>query len=106
MEFIGTLILILGIQVALEKKNRLLQSQDIYGIMMIAATITFVGFAGILRYAGINPAREFGPRIFGAMVYGKEAFIAYTWVPIVAPLCASPVAVYMYEYAIEKMYND
>ena len=39
--------------------------------------------------AGINPARDLGPRIFCAMVYGSDMFTAangFVWIDIMGPL--------------------
>ena len=64
----------------------------------------------------INPARDFGPRIFTAMVYGKQGlkyifqskvisnhFSVFTggnyffWVPIVGPLTAGALGAALYK---------
>jgi len=95
-EFIGTFILIVAIQTSVNKRNPLVRS-PLSDVLLVSGTITFIGLAGILKYAGINPAREFGPRLFGAMAYGSVAFSDYTWVPIIAPLLASPLAVLFYK---------
>ncbi len=47
----------------------------------------------------INPARDFGPRMFSAMVYGGEVFTAgnnYWWIPIVGPFIGGVLGAVVY----------
>ena len=62
-----------------------------------------VGVGGILKYATINPPKDFGPRLFGAIMFpDQDVMCRYSWVPVVAPFCASPVAVFVYKYLLAE----
>merc|ERR1712110_214593 len=66
-----------------------------------------VGVGGILKYATINPPKDFGPRLFGALVFpDKNVLSRYSWVPVVAPFCASPAAVLVYKYLLSERCNQ
>jgi len=80
----------------------------IVGMIVMAIGISFGANAG---YA-INPARDFGPRVFAWIAgWGKEAIPgnyvvnggiikAYFWVPIVGPLIGASIAAVLYEVGI------
>ncbi|HBE26553.1 MAG TPA: aquaporin, partial [Ktedonobacter sp.] len=54
----------------------------------------------------INPARDFGPRLWVAIVSGGASFSAdnyYFWIPIVAPLAGGVVGAFIYDYTIGKV---
>ena len=47
----------------------------------------------------INPARDFGPRIFLSMALGSEAFSLYEsfwWIPVVGPLVGGAISSIVY----------
>lgn len=53
----------------------------------------------IILSQAINPARDFGPRLFSAIMYGREVFTAanyYCFVPLFAPVfgCVLGATVY------------
>ncbi len=54
----------------------------------------------------INPARDFGPRLWVALVSGGQSFVVnnyYFWIPIVAPLLGGVVGAYIYDFTIHKV---
>jgi glycerol uptake facilitator protein len=54
----------------------------------------------------INPARDFGPRLWIAIVSGGASFSAdnyYFWIPIVAPLLGGVAGAYIYDFTIGKV---
>jgi glycerol uptake facilitator protein len=77
------------------------------GMVVMAIGISFGANAG---YA-INPARDFGPRVFAWIAgWGKEALPGnygnvndYFWIPIVGPLIGAAIASYLYEFAIRDI---
>ena len=47
----------------------------------------------------INPARDLGPRLFSAMLYGDYVFTAadyFFWIPIVAPIIGAFLGGFLY----------
>ena len=77
------------------------------GLVVMAVGVSFGANAG---YA-INPARDFGPRIFAWIAgWGKVAFPGdygnvnfYFWVPIVGPLIGAGLASFFYDFAIRDI---
>jgi glycerol uptake facilitator protein len=76
----------------------------IVGMIVMAVGISFGANSG---YA-INPARDFGPRIFAVIAgWGKVAFPGdyahihtYFWIPIVGPLVGAAIAAFIYDIFI------
>ncbi|MEA2384861.1 MAG: glycerol uptake facilitator protein [Solirubrobacteraceae bacterium] len=76
----------------------------VVGFIVVAVGLSFGANAG---YA-INPARDFGPRVFAWIAgYGKVAMpgnygniSGYLWIPIVGPLIGGLVGAYVYDFAI------
>ncbi|MHB1568602.1 MAG: MIP/aquaporin family protein [Solirubrobacteraceae bacterium] len=79
----------------------------IVGMVVMAIGISFGANAG---YA-INPARDFGPRLFAWIAgWGKEAMPGnygnvndYFWIPIVGPLVGAAIASWLYDFAIRDI---
>lgn len=77
----------------------------VIGFIVMAIGVSFGANAG---YA-INPARDFGPRIFALIAgWGKVAFPGdyahisnYFWVPIVGPLIGGAIAALFYDVALQ-----
>jgi glycerol uptake facilitator protein len=77
------------------------------GMVVMAIGISFGANAG---YA-INPARDFGPRVFAWIAgWGKEALPGnygnvndYFWIPIVGPLIGAAIASFLYDFAIQDI---
>ena len=54
----------------------------------------------------INPARDFGPRLWIAVVSGGASFAEdnyYFWIPIVGPLLGGVVGAFIYDYTLGKV---
>jgi glycerol uptake facilitator protein len=74
------------------------------GFVVVAIGISFGANAG---YA-INPARDFGPRMFALVAgWGKIAFPGdygnvntYFWIPIIGPLIGGPIGAYAYDFLV------
>jgi glycerol uptake facilitator-like aquaporin len=73
--------------------------------VLIGAVVVAIGmsFGGLHGYA-INPARDFGPRLFTAVAgWGGGVFTAannWWWVPIVAPCVGGVVGGWTYDFFI------
>ena len=99
LEFFGTFIQLLAVEYSSHRK--VTNGPQIGGSMMF-----LVGVGGILKYATINPPKDFGPRLFGALMFPEENVLSrYSWVPVVAPFCASPAAVLVYKFLLSDK-ND
>lgn len=74
----------------------------IIGLIVVAIGMSFGVDAG---YA-INPARDFGPRLFAAFAgWGSAALPGvngYFWVPIVGPLVGGAIGAFVYDYTIHN----
>jgi len=70
----------------------------IVGFVVIMVGLTLGGPSG---YA-INPARDFGPRLFGTLVGTTGLFTGWYWllVPIIGPLIGGPLGVILYDIFI------
>lgn len=94
-EIVLTAILVLGIFAITEEFNTQAPMAN-SGALIIGLLVAAIGgAAGHLEGWPINPARDFGPRLFGWMAgWGPAALPAadhYWWVPIVAPLIGGVV---------------
>ena len=104
-EFIGTALLVGLILVIVDGRNQPVQANLnplIIGFLIVAIGASFGANTG---YA-INPARDFGPRLWIAFVSGFSSFSAdnfYFWVPIVAPLAGGVVGGLIYDYTIGRV---
>ena len=104
-EFIGTALLVGLILVIVDARNQPVQSNLnplIIGLLIVAIGASF----GLNTGYAINPARDFGPRLWIAIVSGGGSFSVnnyYFWVPIVAPLTGGVVGAFIYDYTIGKV---
>ena len=104
-EFIGTALLVGLIFAIVDGRNQPVQANLnplIIGFLIVAIGASF----GLNTGYAINPARDFGPRLWMALVSGGESFAAnnyYFWIPIVAPLAGGVVGAYIYDFTIGKV---
>jgi glycerol uptake facilitator protein len=108
-EIIGTAMLLLGIYGIVDSKNLAPKSNMIpfmIGMLVFAIGVSIGKPSG---YA-INPARDFGPRLFANLLPGGAAdawsappgwgTVPYFWVPIVGPLIGGPLGALVYDFGI------
>jgi glycerol uptake facilitator protein len=77
------------------------------GMVVMAIGISFGANAG---YA-INPARDFGPRVFAWLAGWKSVAMpgdygnvnTYFWIPIVGPLLGAVIATFLYEFGVHDI---
>lgn len=97
-EFFGTCMLLWGICASGDSKNMGLMHN--LGPFLVGFTVLAVGFSlgGPSGYS-INPARDFGPRLFGALVGTKGLFDGIYWLlpPFLVPAIAGPIAIWLYD---------
>jgi len=104
-EFIGAALLVGMIFAIVDVRNQPVQANLnplIIGLLIVAIGASFGANTG---YA-INPARDFGPRLWIAIVSGGASLSAdnyYFWIPIVAPLVGGAVGALVYDFTIHKV---
>jgi glycerol uptake facilitator protein len=107
VEFIGTMVLLWGILAAGDSKNMGLTNN--LGPMLVGFTVLAIGLSlgGPSGYA-INPARDLGPRIFGALIGSKGLFDGWYWLtaPVLIPMVAAPLAVVVYDAIATRACTD
>lgn len=103
-QVIGTALLLLLIFAIIDERN---QPPANLGPLMIGLVVVAIGmsFGGMHGYA-INPARDFGPRLFtvfagfknNGLIDGSLVF----WVPIVGPLIGGILGALVYDFGIRR----
>jgi glycerol uptake facilitator protein len=99
-EILGTMVLLLGIAGWIDSgKDAGWAGGLIVGLVVVMVGLTLGGPSG---YA-INPARDFGPRIFGALVGTSGLFDGLYWLvaPIIGPLIGGPLGLILYDIFIK-----
>ena len=100
-EIAGTFILMWGILASGDSKNMGLMHN--LGPFLVGGTVLAVGLSlgGPSGYS-INPARDLGPRIFGAIVGTKDLFDGIYWLlpPVLVVAVAGIVAPFLYDWFI------
>ncbi len=103
-ETILTGLLIFGIFAITEKFNEMAPQAN-SGALIIGLLVAIIGSSmGYLEAWAINPARDFGPRLFAYFAgWGASALPApdnYWWVPIVGPLAGGVIGAGAYQLLI------
>ncbi len=104
-EFIGTALLVGMILAIVDARNQPVQGNLnplIIGFLIVGIGLSF----GLNTGYAINPARDFGPRLWVAIVSGGASLSAdnyYFWVPIVGPLLGGVVGAFIFDYTIGKV---
>lgn len=102
-EVFGTFMLMWGIAASGDLKNNGLK--DNLGGLIVGFTVLAVGLSlgGPSGYS-INPARDLGPRIFGALAGTKGLFDGLYWLipPVLVPAIAGPIGFWLYDVLVAK----
>lgn len=102
-EFIGTALLVGLILAIVDGRNQPVQANLnplIIGLLIVAIGASF----GLNTGYAINPARDFGPRLWMALAGGGTgALNSYTWLPIVAPLVGGAAGALIYDFTMGKV---
>jgi glycerol uptake facilitator protein len=104
-QVIGTFFLLLFIFAITDSKNLGVRSN--LGPFIVGMAVAAIGMSyGTGAGYAINPARDFGPRLFAWLEgWGANAFPGlngYWWVPILGPLVGGAIAVYVYRWFIAE----
>lgn len=102
-ELFGTFVLIWGIAASGDLKNNGLKDNlggFIVGFAVLAVGLSLGGPSGY----SINPARDLGPRIFGAIAGTTGLFEGLYWliVPVLVPAIAGPIGFFLYDVLVTK----
>lgn len=103
-QVIGTALLLLMIFAITDERN---QPPAILQPLMVGLVVVAVGmsYGGLHGYA-INPARDFGPRLFTVLAGFKNNGLTdgggIWWVPVVAPLIGGVIGGGLYDLAIRR----
>jgi MIP family channel proteins len=104
-QVVGTMLLMTGIMAVTDQKNvapPAWLTGPLVGLLVVAIGMAFGFNAG---YA-INPARDFGPRLFTFVAgWGPTVFTAaggWWWVPIVAPIVGAILGAFLYDVFVNK----
>jgi glycerol uptake facilitator protein len=108
-QIVGTACLVGFIFAVVDELNQPVKANlapIVVGFIVVAVGISFGANAG---YA-INPARDFGPRLFAWIAgYGKIAMPGnygnidgYFWIPIIGPLIGALVGAYVYDIGVRN----
>lgn len=103
-QIVLTAILLFGIFAITEEFNTQAPMAN-SGALMIGFLVAAIGASmGYLEAWAINPARDFGPRLFAFFAgWGPQALPApdnYWWIPIVGPLIGGPIGAAAYMFLI------
>lgn len=103
-EIILTGMLVLGVFAVIDQYNTN-APQGGMAALIIGLIVAAVGnLGGNLEAWPLNPARDFGPRVFGwLMGWGQNAFPGvdgFWWVPIVAPVIGGVIGAAVYQYLV------
>ncbi|HEX5465070.1 MAG TPA: MIP/aquaporin family protein [Candidatus Limnocylindrales bacterium] len=105
-QVIGTFFLLLFVFAIVDKLN--LPPAANLAPFMIGIAVAAIGmsFGANAGYA-INPARDFGPRLFAFFAgWGQVALPGvdnYFWVPIIGPLVGAVIAAFVYHHGIHRV---
>jgi MIP family channel proteins len=105
-QVVGTALLMLGVFAIGDSRNMNVpgwMAPVLVGALVVAIGVAFGFNAG---YA-INPARDFGPRVFTALAgWGGGVFTAghgWWWVPIAGPVAGAVLGGYAYDLCITRL---
>ncbi|MGC2300353.1 MAG: MIP/aquaporin family protein [Acidobacteriaceae bacterium] len=103
-EIILTAFLIFGIFAVTEQYNEMAPGAN-FGALIIGFLVAAIGASmGYLEAWAINPARDFGPRLFAFFAgWGSSAFPSpgsYWWVPVAGPLLGGALGGAAYQLLI------
>jgi MIP family channel proteins len=103
-QVVGTALLLLGVFAIGDRRNA---GTATGGPALVGALVAVIGMSfGFNAGYAINPARDFGPRLFTAIAgWGREVFRAgggWWWVPIVAPCLGALLGGLLYDRLITR----
>ncbi|HSQ90213.1 MIP/aquaporin family protein [Romboutsia sp.] len=109
VEIIITMFLVMVILAVGEAKNSNKPAANLAPVM-IGLTIAIIGSSfGVLTGFAMNPARDFGPKLFAMIAgWGTDALgpNMYFWVPIVGPIIGAVLAGFVFDKGVRKYMDE
>ncbi len=108
-QIIGTALLLLCIMAVTDARNSAPSNR--IAPLLVGLTVVAVGMSfGSLHGYAINPARDFGPRLFTAVAGFKNNGLTdgthQFWVPIAGPLIGGLIGVLLYDQGIARFLHE
>jgi glycerol uptake facilitator protein len=110
-QIVGTMFLVIFVFALTDTLNQAPRANLAPLLVGLAVAAIGMSYGANAGYA-INPARDFGPRIWALLAgWGqvafpgtvKGAFTAYFWVPIVGPFVGGVIGAYVYDFFIQHV---
>ena len=109
-QIVGTAFLLMFISALIDRRNLAPKANLTPWLVGLGVAAIGMSYGANAGYA-INPARDFGPRLFAALAgWGQVAlpgngpwYSNYFWVPIVGPLIGGVIGVFVYEFFIKNV---
>jgi glycerol uptake facilitator protein len=103
-EILGTFILVLGVYAIVDNVRNVGPGANLWPLMVGFLVLSIgLSLGGPTGYA-INPARDFGPRIYASIFAGGAADAfgnSYFLVPIIGPLIGGPLGALFYDFLVK-----
>lgn len=104
VEAFGTSILMFMILALTDPRQKFLKNKEMFAFYIGFTVAVLMTLYGPLTQVGMNPARDFGPRIVAAMAgWGHIAIPGPRhgfWVYIIGPKIGAPVGAFLYDFLI------
>jgi len=104
-QIVGTILLMVGVLAVTDQRNAAPPAWLVAPLVGGLVVAIGMGFGFNAGYA-INPARDFGPRLFTSLAgWGSSVFTAknsYWWIPIIGPSLGATLGVILYDMLIDK----
>ncbi|MDQ0246116.1 glycerol uptake facilitator protein [Bacillus fengqiuensis] len=106
VEMAITAFLVAALFAFIDERNSFAPTKALFPLAVGMVVAALGGSFGTLTGFAMNPARDFGPKLFSALVgWGPVAFSGikgYFWVPLIAPMIGAMIGGGLYDYLIGK----
>lgn len=107
-EMMGTFFLVLCVRSVTDRHNA--KPTDGMEPLLVGLVVFVIGASmGVNTGYAINPARDFGPRLFtflfgwpNTFARGNDKYKNHFWIPIIAPAIGANLGAFLYKFAIES----